>query len=138
MGLIKLLLPFCPPCLDYLQERPKHNLDRHFIHKSVRKCDIIMQNCKLINYTGYIRFKHVERLQVDPGSALSNIPKRLFYFLSIPFSRLTTTTMTIYGFNAGCSHPLRKVRLRRQIGDLKSEVTCYIIDADASYNLLLG
>ena len=48
MGLIKLLLPFCPPCLDYLQERPKHGLDRHFIHKSAGKCDIIMQNCKLI------------------------------------------------------------------------------------------
>jgi len=27
MGLIKLLLPICPPCLDYLQERPKHGLD---------------------------------------------------------------------------------------------------------------
>jgi len=33
---------------------------------------------------------------------------------------------------------LRKIRLRCQIGDLKSEVTCYAIDADTSYNLLLG
>ena len=48
MGLIKLLLPFCPPCLDYLQERPKHGLDRHFIDKLAEKCDIIMQNCRLI------------------------------------------------------------------------------------------
>ena len=48
MGLIKLLLPICPPCLDYLQERSKHDLDRHFIHKSIGKCDIIMQNCRLI------------------------------------------------------------------------------------------
>ena len=31
-----------------------------------------------------------------------------------------------------------KIRLRCQIGDLKSEVTCYVIDADMSYNLLLG
>ena len=48
MALIKLLLPFYPPYLDYLQERPKHGLDRHFIQKSVGKCDIIMQNCRLI------------------------------------------------------------------------------------------
>ena len=31
-----------------------------------------------------------------------------------------------------------KIKLRCQIRDLKSEVTCYIIDADTSYNLLLG
>src|SRR5436853_4248264 len=31
-----------------------------------------------------------------------------------------------------------KIRLRCQIGDLKLEVTVYIIDADTSYNLLLG
>ena len=30
-----------------------------------------------------------------------------------------------------------KIKLRSQIGDLKSEVTYYIIDADTSYNLLL-
>ena len=46
-------------------------------------------------------------------------------------------TTTIYGFNTGSSHPLAKIRLRCQIGDLKSEVTCYVIDADMSYNLLL-
>src|SRR3954462_5893151 len=31
-----------------------------------------------------------------------------------------------------------KIKLRGQIGDLKSEVTDYVIDADTSYNLLLG
>jgi len=48
MGLNKLLLPFCPSCLDYLQERPKHGLDWHFIHKSAWKYDTILQNCRLI------------------------------------------------------------------------------------------
>ena len=43
-------------------------------------------------------------------------------------------TMTIHGFNAGSSG---KIHFRCQIGDLKSEVTCYVIDADISYNLLL-
>ena len=48
MGLIKLLLLLALKLLIYLQERLKHGLDRHFIHKLVGKCDIIMQNYKLI------------------------------------------------------------------------------------------
>jgi len=54
-------------------------------------------------------------IQVDPGSALSIIPKRLLYFLGILL-----------------------IRLRCRIGDLKSEGTRYVIDADMLYNLLLG
>jgi len=69
---------------------------------------------------------------------LSIIPKRLLYFLGIPLSRLSTTTTIIYGFNAESSHPLGKIHLWCQIGDLKSEVTGYVIDVDTSYNLLLG
>ena len=43
-----------------------------------------------------------------------------------------------YTVNARSRHPLGKIRLRCRIGNLKSEVTCYVIDADTSYNLLLG
>jgi len=89
-------------------------------------------------YTGYIGLTCIERVQVDPGSALNIIPKRLLYFLGIPLYRLSATTKTIYGFNAGSSHPLGKIRLCCRIGSLKSEVTCYVIDVDTSYNLLLG
>jgi len=89
-------------------------------------------------YTGYIDSTCIERIQVDLRSALSIIPKRLLYFLRIPLYRLSAMTIMIYGFNAGSSHPLGKIWLRCQIGDLKLEVTCYIIDADTSYNLLLG
>jgi len=88
-------------------------------------------------YTGYIGSTHIERVQVNPGPALSIIPKRLLYFLGILLSRLSTTTTTIYSFNTENSHSLGKIRLRCQIGDLKSEVTCYVINADTSYNLLL-
>ena len=93
---------------------------------------------KPLYYTWFIGSKHIERIQVDPGSALSIIPKWLLYFPGILLSRLSTTTTIIYGFNTGSSHPLGKIRLRCQVGDLKSKVTCYIIDADMSYNLLLG
>ena len=63
-------------------------------------------------YTGYIGSTCIERVQVDPGSALSIIPKRLLYFLGIPLYRLSATTTTIYGFNARSSHPLGKIQLR--------------------------
>jgi len=83
-------------------------------------------------YIGYIGSMCIDRVHVDLGSALSVIPKRLLYFLSISLYRLSATTMTIYSFNSGSSHPLRKIRLRCQIGNLKSEVKCYVIDADTS------
>ena len=89
-------------------------------------------------YTGYIGSTYIERIQADQGSALSIIPKRLLYFLGIPLNRLSTTATILCGFNARSSHPLGKIHLRYRIGDLKSEVICYVIDADMSYNLLLG
>ena len=63
-------------------------------------------------YTGYFGSTCIERIQVDPGSALSIIPKRLLYFLGIPLYWLSATTTTIYDFNAGSSHPLGKIQLR--------------------------
>ena len=52
-------------------------------------------------YSGYMGSTHIKRIQIDPRSALGNIPKRLLYFLGIPLSRLSTTTKTIYDFNTG-------------------------------------
>ena len=66
---------------------------------------------RLLYYTGYIGSTHIERIQVNPGSALSIIPKRLLYFLGIPLGKLSTTTTTIYGFNVKNSHPLGKINL---------------------------
>ena len=38
---------------------------------------------KTLYYTGYIGSTHIKRIQVDPGSALSIILKKLLYFLTI-------------------------------------------------------
>jgi len=89
-------------------------------------------------YTGYIRSSEVSRIQVDQGFTLSIIPRRVMQHFGDPHHRLSATQTTIYGFNANGTHPMKKIKLRYQIGDLKSEVTCYVIDADTSYNLLLG
>jgi len=89
-------------------------------------------------FTGYIGSSEVSRIQVDPGSALSIMPRRVMQHLGIPTNRLSATQTTIYSFNANGTRPMGKIKLKCQIGDLRSEVTCYVIDTDTSYNLLLG
>jgi len=51
---------------------------------------------------------------------------------------LSATQAIIYDFNANGTRPMGKIKLKCQIGDLRSEVTCYVLDADTSYNVLLG
>ena len=80
----------------------------------------------------------MSRIQVDPGSVLSIMSRRVMQHLGIPTHRLSATQTTIYDFNANGTRPMGKIKLKCQIGDLRSEVTCYVIDADTSYNLLLG
>jgi len=61
--------------------------------------DMLLQDNKHdrpLYYTRYIGSSCIERVQVDPGSALSIIPKRLLYFLGISLYRLCATTSTIY------------------------------------------
>ncbi|ONK72755.1 uncharacterized protein A4U43_C04F22830 [Asparagus officinalis] len=110
------------PCISFTQE------DMQVKHKHDRP----------LYYTGYIRSSEISRVQVDPGSALSIMPYRVMQVLGIPMHRLHATQTTIFRFNANSTRPLGKIKLRCQIGDLRSEVTCYIIDADTSYNLSLG
>src|SRR4051812_3477155 len=66
------------------------------------------------------------------------MPRRVMEHLSIPAYRLSATDTNIFGFNANSTRPMGKIKLRCQIGDLKTKVTVYVIDADTSYNLLLG
>ena len=89
-------------------------------------------------YIEYIESSEVSRIQVDSGSALSIMPHRVMQHLGIPTHRLSTTQTIIYDFNANSTCPMGKIKLRCQIGDLRSEVTCYVIDANTLYNLLSG
>jgi len=93
---------------------PLPSLPRTCFSKIINLIDL----CTIL---GILALHALKGSKVDPGSALSIIPKRLLYFLGILINRLSTTTMIIYGFNAESSHPLGN-----------------IIDADTSYNLLLG
>jgi len=44
--------------------------------------------------------------------------------LGIPTHQMSATQITIYGFNANGTRLMGKIKLRCQIGDLSSEVTC--------------
>src|SRR5436190_23256401 len=96
------------------------------------------RHARPLYFTGYIGSTEITRIQVDPGSALSIMPRRVMEHLSIPAHRLSVIDTNIFGFNANSTRPMGKIKLRCQIGDLKIEVTVYVIDADTSYNLLHG
>ena len=81
-------------------------------------------------FMGYIGSKEITRIQVDPGSALSIMPRHVMEHLSILAYRLSATDTNIFGFNANSTRPMAKIKLRCQIRDLKTEVTVYVIDAD--------
>ena len=89
-------------------------------------------------YTGYNGSSDVSRIQVDPGSVLSIMPHRGMQHMRISIHWLSAIQTTIYSFNANSTYPMGKIKLRCQIGDLKSEVMCYVIGTNTSYNLLLG
>src|SRR3954465_8138617 len=96
------------------------------------------RHARPLHFTGYIGSTEITRIQVDPGSAFSIMPRRVMEHLSIPAHRLSVTDTNIFGFNSNSARPMGKIKLRCQIEDLKTEVTVYVIDADTSYNLLLG
>src|SRR3954468_22631997 len=96
------------------------------------------RHARPLYFTGYIGSMEITCIQVDPSSALSIMPRCVMEHLSIPAHRLSATDTNIFGFNANSTRPMRKIKLRCQIGDLKTEVTVYVIGADTSYNLLLG
>ena len=110
------------PCITYTpddtQVKGKHDRPLYFI--------------------GYIGSSEVSHIQVAPRSMLRIMLHRVMQHLGIPTHRLSTTQTTIYGFNANGTRPMGKIKLKCQIADLRSKVTCYVIDADTLYNLLLG
>jgi len=95
--------PSCPECHQVQSRVPAITFTAEDMLLKDNKHD------QPLYYTGYIGSTCIERVQVDQGSALSIIPKRLFYFLGIPLYRLSAITTIKYGFNAGSSHPLGKI-----------------------------
>ncbi|KAJ8622008.1 hypothetical protein MRB53_030537 [Persea americana] len=58
--------------------------------------------------------------------------------LGIPPSKLSHTSVSIFGYGGTAQRPIGKIRFKLQIGDLISEVTVYAIKTPSCYNILLG
>jgi len=67
-------------------------------------------------FTGYIGSSEVNRIQVDPGSALSIMPHRVMQHLGIPTHRLSATQTIIYGFNANGTRPMGRSSSNAKLG----------------------
>ena len=70
------------------------------------------RHARPLYFTGYIGSIEITRIQVDPGSALSIMPRRVMEHLSIPAHRLSATDTNIFGFNANRTRPMGKIKLR--------------------------
>ena len=89
-------------------------------------------------FTGYVREMPIHRVQIDPGSALNLISTSALEELGIPPSKLSHTSVSIFGYDGSAQRPIGKIRFKLQIGDLISEVTVYAIRTPSCYNILLG
>lgn len=68
----------------------------------------------------------------ESGSAVNLLPLRTLSYLGIPTSKLSHTRVTIREWCFPKGHR------QRLLGDMKTKMTCYVVDSDASYSLLLG
>ncbi|XXG73026.1 hypothetical protein AAC387_Pa07g2008 [Persea americana] len=89
-------------------------------------------------FTGYIKEMPIHRVQIDSGSALNLISTTALEELGIPPSKLSHTSVSIFGCDGSAQRPIGKIQFRLQIGDLISEVTVYAIKTPSCYNILLG
>ncbi|XXG47521.1 hypothetical protein AAC387_Pa02g2156 [Persea americana] len=89
-------------------------------------------------FTGYIKEMPIHRVHIDPGSALNLISTLALEELGIPPSKLSHTSVSIFGYDGSAQMPIGKIRFRLQIGDLITEVTVYAIKTPSCYNILLG
>lgn len=92
----------------------------------------------LLYDTKYIRSFQVQRMQIDTGLVLSIMPRQLMSNLVMPLNQLSPTTTTVFEFNNSSSHPLGKLQIKYPIGDLATPITCYIMNIEPYYSLLLG
>ncbi|CAH9125410.1 unnamed protein product [Cuscuta epithymum] len=87
---------------------------------------------------GYTRGQRFKRIMIDQGSAVNILTVRAMKDLDISMDELSQSRLMIQGFNQGGQRAIGMIRLDLTIGGLKANTLCHVIDAKASYNLLLG
>lgn len=88
--------------------------------------------------SGDLAGERINRILLDPGSAVSILPIKTLRRIGLSPAQLRDTTLTIQGFNQGGQRTIGMINLDFDIQGFISSVTCYVINAPTSYNLLLG
>lgn len=97
-----------------------------------------MKHNRLLYFTGYIQEVNVLRIQLDPGSSVNIMLARIMTMIDIPISALMETNVNIQGYNVRGDRVIGKVRVKCQLRDMTSCLTCYFVEVSATYGLLLG
>lgn len=88
--------------------------------------------------TGRIGDKRINRILLDCGSAVNLLPLRVLRAIGITPNQLSPTLLTIQGFNQVGQKALGTIALKVELDDLYTDALFHVIDADTSYNALLG
>ncbi|KAM1794418.1 hypothetical protein ACFX11_034897 [Malus domestica] len=86
----------------------------------------------------YIREHKVNHMLMDDGSAINIMPKSTMTIIGIKVDELSLSCLLIQGFNQGGQRAMGMIRVKMNIGELKSSTIFHVIDARTSYSLLLG
>jgi len=87
---------------------------------------------------GDIKNVTINRILLDCGSAVNLLPFKTLKMVGLSVSQLTPTCLTIQGFNQVGQKAMGTIILKVTIEDLSTDVVFHVIDANTSYNVLLG
>ena len=88
--------------------------------------------------SGLVGDTSINRILLDCGSAVNLLPLRTLQALGMNVRQLTPSMLTIQGFNQVGQKAMGSIVLQMEIGELYSDALFHVIDADTSYNVLLG
>ncbi|KAM1786196.1 hypothetical protein ACFX12_039014 [Malus domestica] len=88
--------------------------------------------------SGLVGDTSINRILLDCGSAVNLLPLRTLRALGMNVRQLTPSMLTIQGFNQVGQKAMGSIALQMEIGELYSDALFHVIDADTSYNILLG
>ena len=85
-----------------------------------------------------IEDKRINRILLDCGSAANLLPLRVLRAIGITPNQLSPTLLTMQGFNQVGQKTLGTIALKVELDNLYTNALFHVIDADNSYNALLG
>ncbi|KAI5316794.1 hypothetical protein L3X38_036501 [Prunus dulcis] len=88
--------------------------------------------------TGEVGGTIINRILLDCGSAVNLIPLKTLHAIGMSARQLSPSMLTIQGFNQLGQKAMGSIALQMEIGELYSDALFHVIDADTSYNVLLG